>query len=62
MRNAFLTTVALGAICLGSAAFAASLHTQVFTSSGTFTVPVGAGVGSEFQFIVIGGGGGGRQL
>jgi hypothetical protein len=58
MKSAFLMTVALGTLYLGGAAFAASMHTQVFTGSGTFTVPSNATSAQEFLFTVVGGGGG----
>lgn len=32
---------------------------QVFTASGTFTLPASAGTGTKFKFTVVGGGGGG---
>ncbi|CAA7612768.1 phage tail fiber protein [Magnetospirillum sp. SS-4] len=38
-----------------------TLHHQVFTSSGTFTVPANATAGTVFKFTVVGGGGGGYQ-
>lgn len=58
MKSALFLTVALGALCLGGAALAASMHTRVFTGSGTFTVPANAKATQEFLFTVIGGGGG----
>jgi hypothetical protein len=58
MRSTLLSAAALAALCLGSAAFAASMHTRVFTGSGTFTVPANAKAAQEFLFTVIGGGGG----
>jgi hypothetical protein len=59
MKSALLTTVALGALCFGGAVQAASMHTRVFTSSGTFTIPSDAKPAQEFLFTVVGGGGGG---
>ena len=59
MKPTFLLATALAAFTLSDAAWAASMHTMVFTSSGTFTIPATAAAGTEFEFTVIGGGGGG---
>jgi hypothetical protein len=59
MKSTLLLATALAALTLSDAAWAASMHTMVFSSSGTFTVPATAAAGTEFEFTVIGGGGGG---
>jgi hypothetical protein len=59
MKSAWFLTTAFGALCIAGAVSAASLHTQVFTGSGTFTVPGGAKTTQEFLFTAVGGGGGG---
>jgi len=59
MKSTLLLATALAAFTLSDAAWAASMHTMVFTSSGTFTIPATAAAGTEFEFTVIGGGGGG---
>jgi hypothetical protein len=59
MKPALFLTAALGALCLGGAAQAASMHTLVFTGSGTFTIPATATPATEFEFTVVAGGGGG---
>jgi hypothetical protein len=37
---------------------AATVHTRIFTGSGTLTVPANVKQGTEYQFTVVGGGGG----
>ena len=59
MKSTLLLATALAAFTFSDAAWAASMHTMVFTSSGTFTIPATAAAGTEFEFTVIGGGGGG---
>jgi hypothetical protein len=59
MKPTLLLATALAAFTFSDAAWAASMHTMVFTSSGTFTIPATAAAGTEFEFTVIGGGGGG---
>lgn len=44
-----------------SAGSATVTNMQVFTASGTFTLPAGAGTGTKFKFTVTGGGGGGGE-
>ncbi|HEX4295455.1 MAG TPA: hypothetical protein VHZ29_15070 [Rhizomicrobium sp.] len=58
MKTRLLLCAALCALATGPAG-AASMHTLVFTSSGTFTIPATAVAGTEFEFTVIAGGGGG---
>jgi hypothetical protein len=60
MRSTLALTAALIALgCASPVWAAATVHTRVFTGSGTFTVPSNIKTDSEFQFTVIGGGGGG---
>lgn len=59
MKPALSLTVALTALLCGHAAWAAAtVHTRIFTGSGTLTVPANVKPGTEYQFIVVGGGGG----
>jgi hypothetical protein len=59
MKSTLALTAALVALCCGSPVWAAAtMHTRVFTGSGTFTVPANIKTTSEFQFTVVGGGGG----
>jgi hypothetical protein len=59
MKSTLALTTALIALCSSHAAWAAAtIHTRVFTGSGTFTVPSNVKTTSEFQFTVVGGGGG----
>jgi hypothetical protein len=59
MKSTLLLTTVIAAFTLSDAAWAASMHTMVFSSSGTFTIPATAAASTEFEFTVIGGGGGG---
>lgn len=59
MKSALFLTTAFGALCIAGVVSAAGVHTQIFTGSGTFTVPSNAKPAQEFQFTVVGGGGGG---
>lgn len=59
MKPALSLTVALTALFCGHAAWAAAtVHTRIFTGSGTLTVPANVKPGTEYQFTVVGGGGG----
>jgi hypothetical protein len=59
MKSALPLTVALTALFCGHAAWAAAtVHTRIFTGSGTLTVPANVKPATEYQFIVVGGGGG----
>lgn len=59
MKSSLALATALIALCSAHTAWAAAtVHTRVFTGSGTFTVPSNIKTTSEFQFTVVGGGGG----
>jgi len=53
------TKVATTAFVHSVASLSPTLHQQVFTSSGTFTIPSGTIAGTVFKVTVVGGGGGG---
>jgi len=59
MKPVSFSAATFVALCLGNAASAASMHTMVFTGSGTFAIPATAAASTEFEFTVVGGGGGG---
>jgi hypothetical protein len=59
MKPTIALATALAALCAATGAWpAATMHTRVFTGSGTFTIPSNIKTTSEFQFTVVGGGGG----
>jgi hypothetical protein len=59
MRSTLALATALIALgCASPVWAAATVHTRIFTGSGTITVPANVNPATEYQFIVIGGGGG----
>ncbi|MBV9992919.1 MAG: hypothetical protein JOZ72_16705 [Alphaproteobacteria bacterium] len=59
MKYALLGSISCAGLLSGTPALPAALHTKVFQSGGTFTIPAGASASTIFEFTLVGGGGGG---